>query len=58
MKLWEKYHFDVIFIGDDWKGNERWNNFEKVLVRSRRFLLVSSVYNGISQRNQQQLGEI
>ena len=19
-KLWEKYHFDVIFIGDDWKG--------------------------------------
>ena len=25
LKLWELYHFDVIFIGDDWKGTERWN---------------------------------
>ena len=25
MSAWEKYGFDVIFIGDDWKGNERWN---------------------------------
>ncbi|MBQ9427961.1 MAG: adenylyltransferase/cytidyltransferase family protein [Clostridia bacterium] len=33
MKLWELYHFDVIFIGDDWKGTERWNNFEKVLAK-------------------------
>ena len=31
LKLWELYHFDVVFIGDDWKGTERWNNFEKVL---------------------------
>lgn len=31
LKLWELYQFDVIFIGDDWKGTERWNNFEKVL---------------------------
>lgn len=30
-KLWELYHFDVIFIGDDWKGTERWNRFEKEL---------------------------
>lgn len=33
MKLWEKYHFDVIFIGDDWKGTERWNRFEKELAQ-------------------------
>ena len=32
IELWKKYHFDVIFIGDDWKGTERWNNFEKVLA--------------------------
>lgn len=32
MALWEKYHFDVIFIGDDWKGTERWINFEKILA--------------------------
>ena len=33
MKLWEMYHFDVIFIGDDWKGTERWINFEKELAK-------------------------
>lgn len=32
IELWKKYRFDVIFIGDDWKGTERWNNFEKVLA--------------------------
>lgn len=32
IKLWEQYHFDAIFIGDDWKGTERWNNFEKILA--------------------------
>lgn len=31
--LWEKYHFDVIFIGDDWKGTERWINFERELAK-------------------------
>lgn len=31
IKLWELYHFDVVYIGDDWKGTERWNNFEKEL---------------------------
>lgn len=30
-KLWDLYHFDVIFIGDDYKGTERWNRFEKEL---------------------------
>ncbi len=32
LKLWELYHFDVVFIGDDWKGTQRWNNFEKILA--------------------------
>lgn len=22
--VWQQFHFDAIFIGDDWKGNERW----------------------------------
>lgn len=22
--MWNKLHFDAIFIGDDWKGNPRW----------------------------------
>lgn len=32
IKLWELYKFDAIFIGDDWKGTERWNRFEKELA--------------------------
>lgn len=30
-RLWELYHFDVIFIGDDYKGTELWDRFEKEL---------------------------
>lgn len=33
LELWKKYHFDTIFIGDDWKGTERWINFEKELAK-------------------------
>ena len=25
---WQKLHFDAVFIGDDWKGNERWKQAE------------------------------
>ena len=32
LKLHELYKFDVIFIGDDWKGTERWKLFEKQLA--------------------------
>ncbi len=31
LELLKLYHFDCIFIGDDWKGTERWNKFEKDL---------------------------
>ena len=26
---WEKYHFNKMFVGDDWKGTSQWNEFEK-----------------------------
>ena len=29
MEAWEKYHFDAMFVGDDWKGTEKWNKLEK-----------------------------
>ncbi len=29
LENWEKYHFDVMFVGSDWKGTEAWNNYEK-----------------------------
>lgn len=31
MKAWEKFHFDVIFHGDDWKGSDMYNEIEQQL---------------------------
>ena len=28
MEAWEKYHFQVMFVGDDWKGTDKWNKIE------------------------------
>lgn len=28
LKVWNKLHFSIVFIGDDWKGSERWNQTE------------------------------
>lgn len=30
---WEKYHYDVLFSGDDWKGTERWKGYEDELKK-------------------------
>ncbi len=29
MEAWEKYRFDVMFVGSDWKGTDKWNEYEK-----------------------------
>lgn len=29
--LWKEFHFDAIFIGDDWKGSSRWQQTRKDL---------------------------
>ena len=29
----KQVHFDVVFIGDDWKGSQRWNETEKALAK-------------------------
>lgn len=26
---WQKYHFNKMFVGSDWKGTEVWNRFEE-----------------------------
>lgn len=48
LKLWELYHFDVIFIGDDWKGTDRWNRFEKVLAEVKVDVVYVPYTKGIS----------
>lgn len=32
VEAWKLYKFDAIFIGDDWKGNERWLKTEHELA--------------------------
>lgn len=29
--IWEKKMFDIVFIGDDWKGSARWNETEQIM---------------------------
>ena len=29
MEAWKKYHFDKMFVGDDWKGTSTWNRWEE-----------------------------
>ena len=29
MSMWRKLKFDVMFVGDDWKGTDKWNNIEE-----------------------------
>lgn len=31
LDIWNNYNFDAVFIGDDWKGNERWIHTEEQL---------------------------
>jgi len=29
MGAWRAHQFDVMFVGDDWKGTDKWNQFEE-----------------------------
>ena len=29
--MWSRKQFDLLFIGDDWKGSERWNETEATM---------------------------
>ena len=29
MEAWEKLHFNVMFVGDDWKGTPKWDEYER-----------------------------
>ena len=44
----EKFHFNAIFIGDDWKGNERWENTRIKLAEEGVDVVFLPHTNGIS----------
>ncbi len=29
MAAWRQYHFNAMFVGDDWKGSPKWDSLEK-----------------------------
>lgn len=31
VEAWDNYHYDVLFVGDDWKGKPTWLDYEKRL---------------------------
>ena len=33
LEAWNHLHFDVVFIGDDWRGNPRWEKTKDDLAR-------------------------
>lgn len=44
----KEFEFDVVFVGDDWKGSERWNKTEEDLKRLGVDVVYLSYTNGIS----------
>ena len=44
----KKYKFDVLFIGDDWKGNDRWVQTEKEMRQVGVDVMYLSRTEGIS----------
>lgn len=31
IKAWDKYHYDILFVGSDWQGTDKWNKYEAQL---------------------------
>ena len=44
----EEHHFDVIFIGDDWKGNPRWEKTKEAMAKKGVDLVFLPHTDGIS----------
>lgn len=51
----EKYHYDAIFIGDDWKGNPRWEQTKIDLAERGVDLVFLPRTEGVSST---ELGEV
>ena len=47
-EIWNKIHFEAIFIGDDWKGNKRWEETEKIMNTIGAKLIYLPYTKGIS----------
>lgn len=48
LAAWEKFHFNKMFVGSDWKGTEAWNIFEKQFYPLGVEIIYLSHTDGIS----------
>lgn len=47
-EIWESIHFDAVFIGSDWKGNERWLRTESELAEKGARVVYLTYTEGVS----------
>lgn len=47
-EAWGKYKFNTIFVGDDWKGSDKWNLFEKQFAKYNVNIIYFSYTKGTS----------
>ena len=48
LAAWERYHFNKMFVGSDWKGTDVWNGFEKQFTPLGVEIVYLSHTDGIS----------
>lgn len=48
MAAWERYHFNKMFVGSDWKGTDAWNGFEEQFAPFGVEIVYLSHTDGIS----------
>lgn len=48
LAAWEKFHFNKMFVGSDWKGTEAWKGFEKQFYPLGVEIIYLSHTDGIS----------
>lgn len=48
LAAWERYHFDKMFVGSDWKGTPQWNRFEEQFAPLGVEIVYLPHTNGIS----------
>lgn len=48
MAAWERYHFNKMFVGSDWKGTDAWKGFERQFAPLGVEIVYLSHTDGIS----------
>ena len=48
MAAWKELQFDVMFVGDDWKGTDKWINYEKEFTKVGVKIIYFSYTKGTS----------